>query len=251
MKRCKIVFGIISLLFVSLACLLTEVGQQQDAAYRATLEAEWQASEATRNAMLALTQTPTPTPTPTPTASPTPETVELDFNILAEEDTYVMYSQLLTSFGSEQTLVVWGKGNDFGYVFLRFPLTGIPAGTPISSAQLRLQIHPDSMAQREEAWVLIADGSWTEANLNANNMPVFNKGEGIPEAKNLPLSGYTGDGSEDVLDITTIVQYAIGQGQPYLNLVLGLHSSGGSRQVWYSRESGNKGPVLEVTGTTP
>jgi len=191
---------------------------------------------------------PTPSPTPTPTASPTPEptaspTPKQVITIPASEDTFVITTKLDWVFGSDEIFFVWGE---YSYVYLLFSLADIPAGTQIPYAKLHLQIHPNSTAQGLKVWIQMLDPDqvWTQATLNGNNAPIPD--QDALYVHDLLLGGYSGEGSEDVLDVTTLVQYAIDHGYSVFDMVIGGGQGlGDERQVWYSSESG-KGPVLEV-----
>ncbi len=204
---------------------------------------------------LAVDATPTPTATPEPTNTPEDDDDGDDgddgdgnggknvVNIPAAEDSFIITTKSDWVFGSDEAFLVWG---DYSYVYLRFSLADIPAGAQIPYAKLHLKIRPNSTAQGLKVWIQILnpDQVWTQATLNGNNAP--RPDQDVPYVWDLLLGSYSGEGSEDVLDVTTLVQYAIDHGYSVFDMVIGgVNLSDEHIQEWYSSESG-KGPVLEV-----
>jgi hypothetical protein len=99
--------------------------------------------------------------------------------------------QTSTRPGGEQTFFLRGE---YCYVYLRFPLTDIPAGTHIPYAKLHLKIHPNSTAQGLKIWEQMVNPSytWTQASLTWDNAP--SPDQNAPSIRDLLLSGYTGEG---------------------------------------------------------
>lgn len=198
--------------------------------------------------------------TPTPEGSPTSEDDDDDdgdgngggdngggdkkvFELGALDDAYVITTAPDSSRGSEETFYLWGKNC---YVYLRFPLTDIPTGTNIPYANLHLKIHPNSTAQGLKIWIrMVSTGyTWDQSSLAWNNSP--SPDPNAPALIDAVLVPYNGDGSEDVFDVTALVQYAIDQGYTHFEIIIGADAmSDDHSQEWYSSESG-KGPVLEV-----
>jgi hypothetical protein len=145
--------------------------------------------------------------------------------------------------GGEETFWILGDG---GVAYLRFPLNSLPAGAQITRAELIMNIHPNSTAGGTNAWLQLVDplSAWMQESLTWNNAPVPDKNG--PTVLNAPLAGYTGPGAQDVFDVTTLLQYALEQGRPDLDIVLGGMNLGEHSQEWYSSESG-QGPALLVT----
>ncbi len=195
------------------------------------------------------------TPTPTIPASPTPEDNngggngggdnggKKVVNIPAADDAFVATNKPDASTGSEETFFVWGNNN---YVYLRFSLADIPAGTQIPYAKLHLKIHPNSTAQGLKIWIRMVSPNytWTQTDLTWNNAP--SPDPDAPALLDAALSAFNGEDSEDIFDVTALVQYAIDHGYTNFEIVIGTSGmSDEHSQEWYSSESG-KGPVLEV-----
>jgi len=133
------------------------------------------------------TATPTPTPTPSPTPTPTPASVTVTFYPVA--DAYVWADDPTSNFGGSDHLYV-GRGILFDpdftptdmrmRTFIRFNLSGIPAGATVLSAQLRL--YRDSGVGSGILNVHRVLGNWTETGLHWNNQPSFASSptDGIP-----------------------------------------------------------------------
>lgn len=159
------------------------------------------------------------------------------------DDSYVITSAPDENYGSQETFYLWGQNS---YVYLRFPLIGIPSGTHIPYANLHLKIHSNSTAAGTKIVVgLVSPGyTWDQNTLNWTNSPSPD-----PNYTNLIeaiLVPYNGEGSEDVLDVTPLVQHAVDQGYIQVEFILmTFEMTDEHSQEWYSSESG-KGPVLEV-----
>lgn len=162
------------------------------------------------------------------------------FDIASSDDAYVQVTTPDENFGNQETFYLWGQNC---YVYLRFPLTDIPTGTHIPYANLHLRIHSNSTAAGTKIMVgLVSSGyTWNQNTLNWANSP--SPDMNLIEAILVP---YNGEGSEDVIDVTALVQSAVDQGYTQVEFILmTFEMTDEHSQEWYSSESG-QGPVLEV-----
>ena len=89
-------------------------------------------------------------------------------------------------------------------------------------------------------WIRLAVPAtpWSESTVTWNNAPQ-------PDDNAPTVNANLGSGTNDVLDVTTLVQYAVNHGYTNVDLIIGFVDAGDHSQEWYSHESG-KGPVLDI-----
>jgi len=177
-------------------------------------------------------------------APPTPFSGQLV--IPASEDTMADSVQPNSVLGSESSFYIYGS---VANVYLRFPLTGLPAGAEIVSAILNMSINPYSHAEGTNAQIQVPalDVPWSESTLMWNNQPGPDPNSPIIECVMQPHAS----GEQDSCDVTALVQFALQNSLSALDLLLTgalLRDS----QEWYSREaSGYAVPTLTVDCTVP
>ncbi|HEU5103662.1 MAG TPA: DNRLRE domain-containing protein [Roseiflexaceae bacterium] len=102
--------------------------------------------------------TPTSLLTPTGTASPIATTT---FTFGPAADTYVSQSSPSSSYGGGSSFSVVGGSSGAKQAFLRFVVSGLPAGASIQSAKLRLYVTNDSTSGG--VFNLISNNTWNES----------------------------------------------------------------------------------------
>lgn len=104
--------------------------------------------------------TPTRTATPPPTATPTTSAGVTTFTFNPVVDAYVTQASPTTHSATASQLQAVGGTTSAKQAFLRFSVTGLPAGSQISSAKLRLLVTNDST--NGGVFNFITDNSWLE-----------------------------------------------------------------------------------------
>ncbi len=201
-----------------------------------------------------LTAVPTPTDTPEPSSTPPDDGgggnggggddgEKKAIEVGPTDDAYVVTTQAESNYGAENSFYLWGRNC---YVYMSFPLNDIPAGTHIPYANLHLMIHPNSTAQGLKIWINMVNPGyiWNQNQLTWKNSP--SPDPTAPQLLDAVLGSYTGEGAEDVFDVTALVQHAVDHGYTAFQVILGTDTmSDEHSQEWYSTESG-KTPVLEI-----
>jgi hypothetical protein len=117
------------------------------------------------NTPTAATATPTNTPTNTPTAAtatPTPTAGSgTSYSFSPVADTYVSEANPSTSYATGTQLTAVGGSGSRKNAFLRFSVSGLPAGATVQSAKLRLVVTNDSTSGGSVQ--AVSDTSWSEA----------------------------------------------------------------------------------------
>jgi hypothetical protein len=127
---------------------------------------------ATRTPTSTALATGTATRTPTRTATRTPSSVATQsFSFTAAIDTYVNQAQPTTSYGSATTLQALGTRNQQQQLYLRYSVSGLPAGATLTSAKIRLTVVNDSNAGG--TLYRVTNTSWAET-ISWNSRPGTN-----------------------------------------------------------------------------
>ncbi len=173
------------------------------------------------------TPTATSTPTPTPTRTPTPTTsapFSLTFTPVA--DSYVDTSNASTNFGTSTQIRV--DNSPVVNSYLRFNVLGT-SGHLIS--RVRLLIYANSASSSGIAAKTVANNTWGESTITANNAPAM--------GSTLATSPAVATGTWITFDVTS---YITVDG----TFSFGLSTSGSTAISLASRESGAHSPQLIV-----
>jgi hypothetical protein len=113
------------------------------------------------------TSTPLPSATSTPPATSTPAATSTTqpsassaFSFTPVADTYVDQASSGSAYGSSSTFSAVGGSTSAKQAFLRFDVTGLPAGASVSAAKLRLVVTNDSTSGG--IFQRITNNAWAE-----------------------------------------------------------------------------------------
>lgn len=179
-----------------------------------------------------------------PIVTPTPLSGQLVIPV--SEDTMADSVRPDSVLGSDPSFYIYGA---VANVYLRFPLTGLPAGAEIVSAILNMSINPYSHAEGTSAQLQVSalNLPWSESSLTWNNQPGPDPNSPMVDCI---MNAYASD-AQDICDVTELMLFAKKNNASALDLLMTGKQIKDS-QEWYSREaSGYDAPTLIVDYLVP
>ena len=159
----------------------------------------------------------------------------------AIQDAYVDMGAADSNFGSSDLhLGTDSKGNR-RFVYLKFDVSGIPAGADIEHATLRLSQKTATGPDPYWVWSWTAAGPWTEDKITWNNQPWGTN----PQGSTIGLTLSPGTYFE--WDVTAIVEHWVANGGPAYGIVLSGDNTTVAEHILDSRTG--KAPQLEIAYT--